>query len=126
MADYANIQIAKSLASVCSKKKIKFIHISTDHLFDGTKSYYTENDTKSPLNNYAKTKSQAEDEILALNKDALIIRTNFFGWGPSYKNSFSDKKFLSTLESDKKIELFEDVFYSPISVDELKIKFLNL
>ena len=91
MADYANIQIAKSLASVCSKKKIKLIHISTDHLFDGTKSYYTENDIKSPLNNYAKTKSQAEDEILALNKDALIIRTNFFGWGPSYKNSFSDK-----------------------------------
>jgi dTDP-4-dehydrorhamnose reductase len=125
MADYANIQIAKSLASVCSKKKIKFIHISTDHLFDGTKSYYTENDIKSPLNNYAKTKSQAEDEILALNKDALIIRTNFFGWGPSYKNSFSDK-ILKYLESDKKIELFEDVFYSPISVDELKNQIFKL
>tara|TARA_B100000989_G_scaffold129297_1_gene96053 strand:+ start:231 stop:2297 length:2067 start_codon:yes stop_codon:yes gene_type:complete len=125
MADYANIQIAKSLASVCSKKKIKLVHISTDHLFDGTKSYYTENDIKSPLNNYAKTKSQAEDEILALNKDALIIRTNFFGWGPSYKNSFSDK-ILKFLESDKKIELFEDVFYSPISVEELKNQIFKL
>ena len=42
-----------------------------------------------PLNNYALTKSKAEDTILEINKSSLIIRTNFFGWGPSYKKSFS-------------------------------------
>ena len=72
-----------------------------------------------PLNNYALTKSKAEDTILEINKSSLIIRTNFFGWGPSYKKSFSDK-IISYLETNKKIELFNDVYFTPISIIELK------
>ena len=48
----------------CDEGNIKFVHISTDHLYDGKKSYYSEKDKKSPLNKYGETKSIAEDEIL--------------------------------------------------------------
>ena len=50
-------------------------------------------------NIYAKTKYDGEKNILKVNSNALIIRTNFFGWGPSYKNSFSDF-ILNNLENN--------------------------
>ncbi len=121
----ANTIIPKILAKASKEAKVKFVHISTDHLYNGDKSFYSENDKKSPLNKYAETKSMAEDEILSENKNALIIRTNFFGWGPGYKSSFSDK-ILRCLESEKKIGLFGDVFFTPISIEELKKQIFSL
>ncbi len=106
------------IANISKELGIKFVHISTDHLFDGKKSFYKENDSINPLNIYAKTKHDGEKNILKVNSNALIIRTNFFGWGPSYKNSFSDF-ILNNLENNNSISLFTDVFYSPIIVSEL-------
>ena len=121
----SNTYIPKVLSKACNEGNIKFVHISTDHLYDGKESYYSEKTPKSPLNIYGETKSKAEDEVLKNNKKSIIIRTNFFGWGPSYKNSFSDK-ILKHLEAEKKIDLFGDVFYTPISIDELKKQILKL
>ena len=121
----SNTYIPKLLSEACYEGNVKFVHISTDHLYDGKKSYYSEENPKSPINTYAETKSKAEEEVLNNNKNSIIVRTNFFGWGPSYKNSFSDK-ILNYLEAEKKIELFRDVYYTPISVGELKKQIFNL
>ena len=121
----ANTIIPKILAKACKEAKVKFVHISTDHLYNGDKSFYSEKDKKSPLNKYAETKSIAEDEILRENKNSLIIRTNFFGWGPSYKNSFSDR-ILNHIETKRKIKLFADVYFTPISIEELKKQIFDL
>tara|TARA_B110000003_G_scaffold272640_1_gene308904 strand:- start:806 stop:2935 length:2130 start_codon:yes stop_codon:yes gene_type:complete len=119
-SDYA------SLASRISKKlNIKFVHISTDHLFDGKTSDYDEISQTFPLNNYAKTKLEAEKQVLKHNDNALIIRTNFFGWGPSHKKSFSDF-IISSLEKNTSISLFSDVNYNPILVSELADAVNNL
>ena len=119
-SDYA------SLASRVSKKlNIKFIHISTDHLFDGKTRNNDENSKTIPLNNYAKTKLKGEKQVLKFNKDALIIRTNFFGWGPTHKKSFSDF-IISSLENNIPISLFSDVNYNPILVSELANAVNNL
>ena len=80
----------KKLAQISLETGSKLIHISTDHLYDGTKDIYTEDDLVSPLNVYGKTKAQAENEVLSINPKALIVRTNFYGWGLSYRKSFSD------------------------------------
>ncbi len=113
-----NIEIPKIFAKVCFDRSIKFVHISTDQLFDGKKEIYTEDDNLSPLNFYGKTKAMAEENILKENKNALIIRTNFYCWGPTYRKSFSDFIF-DALISNNKISLFKDVYYSPIKVKEL-------
>ena len=54
---------AKNIAQICKNLKIKLVHLSTDHLFDGKKRKYTENDKITPLNNYSKSKLLAEDYI---------------------------------------------------------------
>lgn len=108
-----------SLVSLVTKKlNIKLVHISTDHLFNGNSQDYSESSLMSPLNSYAKSKEQGEKDVFKNDENALIIRTNFFGWGPSYKKSFSDY-IISNLENNKPISLFSDVFYNPILISEL-------
>ena len=114
-----NVKIAENIAKACQRAKIKLVHISTDHLFDGSIAFANEEEKKVPLNNYAKTKAKGEEIVLQNCSDALVIRTNFFGWGPNYKPSFSDK-ILNNLEKGISSRLFKDVYYTPVSVGTLK------
>jgi len=106
------------IAKITSDLNIKFIQISTDHLFDGEKKNYSEQSTPSPLNIYSKSKLDGEKKTLFNNSNSLIIRTNFFGNGPAYRHSFSDR-IINDLTDNKNIYLFEDVYYTPISVNIL-------
>lgn len=109
---------AKNIAQICKNLKIKLVHLSTDHLFDGKKRKYTENDKITPLNNYSKSKLLAEDYIKKNLNNFLIIRTNFFGVGYNHSKKFFDF-IIERLKRKKKIYLFDDVFYSPISIPRL-------
>ena len=121
----ANVEIAGKIAKACFESNIKFVHISTDHLYNGLSAFTSEEDDYSPLNYYAKTKGQGEKIVLDKNKDAIVIRTNFFGWGPSYKSSFSDR-IIKSLSKGVPLKLFDDVYYTPISIRTLSEKILNL
>ncbi|NBP06440.1 MAG: SDR family NAD(P)-dependent oxidoreductase, partial [Bacteroidetes bacterium] len=89
------------------------MHISTDHLFSGDNALVDESFPVSPINIYGLTKAEAELRVLEENPEALVIRTNFYGWGTSYRQSFSDF-IIRTLRAGRKLELFEDVFFTPI------------
>lgn len=124
-ADEVNHKLASALARDTYSRGIKFVHISTDHLFDGTKSLYSETDPVSPVNVYGSTKVAAEQSVRVENPDALIIRTNFFGWGPSYKPSFSDM-ILASVRKHKPISLFTDAYFTPIYTSSLTEKIIYL
>jgi len=113
-----NTEYAGLIAKVASELMIKLVHISTDHLFDGKGEKYDEKAEKKPLNIYAKTKSDAENIILKYNQEALVIRTNFFCWGPSYRKSFTDF-IIENLQKGINVSLFSDVKFTPILVSEL-------
>lgn len=59
------------------KTKIRFIHISTDAVYSGTKGNYNEKDATMPYNIYGWTKLGAECAVNLLS-DFCIIRTSFF------------------------------------------------
>ena len=118
LAKLTNIDYAVFFAKFCKKHSIKFVQISTDHLFNGQNSFYDELSFKNPLNVYGKTKAIAEDEIIEKNNEALIIRTNFFGWGTSYRRSFSDF-IIDNLTLNNKVHLYDDIYYTPIHINNL-------
>ena len=118
MAGKVNRDCAELIARKCYELGVTFVQISTDHLFSGEQFLVDENNETCPINVYAKTKADAEVLILASNPKALILRTNFFGWGPPYRLSFSDR-IIGSLEKGDKIGLFDDVFYTPIIASEL-------
>jgi dTDP-4-dehydrorhamnose reductase len=113
LAHRVNVELAATVAEACASLKVPLVHISTDHLFSGETPMATETDAPAPLNVYAQTKAEAERLVAAAWPRALIIRTNFYGWGPSYRRSFSDA-VLAALRADQPISLFTDVYYTPI------------
>jgi dTDP-4-dehydrorhamnose reductase len=118
LAERVNVDLAINVAKVCKNLDLSFVHLSTDHLFSGKKSFIDEAETPCPLNTYGRTKAKAEIGILAVNPTALIIRTNFYGWGTQYRNSFSDF-IINELRLSREVILFKDIFYTPILVQRL-------
>lgn len=118
LARHVNVTLANNVAQASREHGARLVHISTDHLFDSTAPMRTEDDPIAPLNVYARTKGEAENAVLEACPDALVIRTNFYGWGTSYRSSFSDA-ILASLNAGRPVKLFEDVYYTPILVDVL-------
>lgn len=117
-ANEINVELPSLVSQVCKSLFIKLVHISTDHLYDGKIKNCNETTKVTPLNIYAKTKYEGETKVLEINPDALVIRTNFYAFGPTYKKSFSDF-IIDNLKLKRNISLFSDVYYSPILVSEL-------
>ena len=113
-----NTDYAGMIAKAASATNKKLIHISTDHLFDGKTPFMTENNVPNPLNTYGASKLAAERLISAENPNAIILRVNFFGWGPNYRHSFSDW-ILASLWQNQRITLYDNVIFSPLYVTEI-------
>ena len=118
LAYHINVELSEIVATATKKLGIKMVHISTDHLFDGNFSLVTEEACTKAVNVYGDTKSLAEKVVLKNNPDALIIRTNFYAWGTSYRKSFSDT-IIEALRENQNLCLFDDVHYSPILAENL-------
>jgi dTDP-4-dehydrorhamnose reductase len=64
------------LAAVCQRDGIRFMHVSTDYVFDGNKGApYIETDPTSPTGVYGATKLAGEEAVLSAMPGALIFRT---------------------------------------------------
>jgi dTDP-4-dehydrorhamnose reductase len=77
------------LAEICARKKARFIHISTDYVFDGEKREpYTEADEAQPISVYGESKRAGERCALEANERALVARVSWV-FGPD-RPSFID------------------------------------
>lgn len=108
-------------------KKInaKFVHFSTDYVFDGKKNdFYTESDIPNPLNEYGKTKLAGEEEALKYS-NSLVCRLSWvIGNGQQnflYKLSNWAKAYKTIKVSDDEISVpcftFDIVKYILIALD---------
>jgi UDP-4-amino-4,6-dideoxy-N-acetyl-beta-L-altrosamine transaminase/dTDP-4-dehydrorhamnose reductase len=120
LAHHANVELAANVAAACARTGVAMVHISTDHLFDGTQSMVDESQRVCPLNVYGRTKAEAEVRVLQALPTALVVRTNFYGWGPSYRRSFVDF-VVDSLRSATPIWLYTDILYTPILIQRLAL-----
>lgn len=121
----SNTEGPVNLAEVCECKGIKLLTFSSDLVFDGKKSTpYLESDPTSPLNNYGKSKAQAEKEVLEINRNALIVRTSSF-FGPWDDFNFATKTLMSLTEG-KRVKAASDVYISPTYLPDLAHETLNI
>lgn len=70
-----NALLPHRIASACSKKNIRFIHISTDCVFTGKTGCYQEDSPADARDGYGVTKFLGETAL----KDALVLRTSIVG-----------------------------------------------
>lgn len=75
-AEAVNATAVRLLAQTCHQHNTILIHISTDFVFDGLKSYwYNETDTPNPISVYGKTKWQGEEAVSTECPRHIILRT---------------------------------------------------
>lgn len=92
----ANVVATRNVVAVAKELGSPVAHISTDAVFDGTKTTpYTEEDRPNPISVYGKTKLQAESEVAILRRYWIFRISVLFG--PGKDNSVS--KGLRTIKS---------------------------
>lgn len=120
LANLVNAELARNVAIAAARIGTGLIHISTDHLFAGDGALCTEEDVPCPLNEYARSKLLGETLVQEACSGALVVRTNFFAWGHTGRQSFSDW-IIYSLRAGKTIPLFDDVHFTPILADVLAL-----
>src|SRR5215207_1711256 len=118
-AKILNTDMPAELASACANRNIRFVHLSTDSVFDGTKEgIYTEEDEPGPPGVYSKTKLDGEGAVMDANPNAIIARVNFYGWSLSGKRSLGEF-FVNNLSEGRNVNGFTDVIFCPMWVNHL-------
>ena len=115
-AKLVNVGGAHRLASIASHIGARFIHISTDMVFDGKKSPYRSTDVPNPLSEYGKQKLEAEKKVLSVSEENIVVLriTLINGNSPSGKRS-QHEKILRGLAEQKTLTFFDDEIRQPCS-----------
>jgi dTDP-4-dehydrorhamnose reductase len=114
-----------ALARVAQDVGARYLFVSTDFVFDGTKGGYREEDVARPVNYYGETKLAGEHAVLAASGDHLVIRPSVvFGWDNTRLNFAT--WVLSSLKEGKSINVATDWIGSPTFADSLASGILKL
>lgn len=120
IATRLHVETTKIIANYLDANNGRLIYISTDSVFDGKKQDpYSEGDIPNPINAYAKTKVAGEKVTLSI-KNGLALRVNIIGWTQEGRTSFAEWMLKSLIDSTP-LNLFHDVYFSPLTVEELSL-----
>lgn len=70
-----NTEAVERLTRYCESHQSRFIHLSTDFVFDGKgRQLYTEEDKPNPVNYYGFSKLAGEDKVIQLCSNYAVVR----------------------------------------------------
>lgn len=119
-AERLNVALPRRLAMLANHVSARFVHVSTDMVFDGEKGAYEHTDMPLPRNLYAQTKLMGEREVLKYGKaNASVVRTTLLSG-----NSFSGAKSLherlfADWAAGRTTPLFGEEIRQPVSAGNL-------
>ena len=77
-AHAVNVLGPENLARAAAEVDVPLLHVSTDYVFDGSKSgAYDEDDPVAPLGAYGRTKEEGERRVRAAHPKHVILRTSW-------------------------------------------------
>jgi dTDP-4-dehydrorhamnose reductase len=124
-AQLINVDMTRHLARLCTEVGSQMLYVSTDSVFSGDGGPYSETDKPEPKNVYAQSKLAGEQAARDELPDALITRTNLFGWSPGEKSSLAEW-FYQNLREGIPVSGFTDVFFSPVYAPALARIFIRM
>lgn len=124
IANNANGYAVGNLAKYCHEAGAKFIHISTDYVFDGkARKPYLETDETNPVNAYGASKLLGETLALQENPESIIIRAS---WVYSSYGSNFVKTMLRLMNEKDLVRVVSDQFGSPTYAQDLADAILTM
>lgn len=117
IAFQVNATAVGQIAGICHQLGCRFLHVSTDYVFNGKSSHpYSVTDSCDPINVYGASKRKGEELALAHHPESIIIRT-------SWVYSRFGKNFVKTiahlLRTRSEIRVVNDQIGSPTSAADL-------
>lgn len=120
----ANATGVENLAMAAKGRGSRFVTISTDYVFDGSKTgYYTQRDTPSPLGIYAESKLEGERLAQRAYARSIIVRSGWI-YGPHGTNFLSMMPRL--LAEGKPIKAISDSYGTPTCAGDLARRLRDL
>lgn len=124
LALLVNAESVGVLAAVAKLYNTRFIHISTDYVFDGTATTpYKEDAPVNPVNFYGSTKLKGEEECQQANAAAIIIRTSWVY--SAFGNNFV-KTMLRLMKERESLNVVNDQLGSPTYAADLANAILQI
>lgn len=119
-----NAEAAGTIATICQRKSIRLIHISTDYVFDGEGNRPIAEDAKpNPLSVYGKSKLEGEQAVLRILDNAYVIRT-------AWVYSTFGKNFVKTIaklaREREVLNVVDDQIGSPTYARDLAVAILTI
>ncbi len=111
---------SRNVAEASKKVGAKYIFISSDYVFSGRKSVYTEKDRTDPINYLGMAKAATEYIIEVFGIDAIVARTSglYGAMSSTGKKSFMPW-VVESLQKGTQIDVISDQWNTPTLVDDL-------
>ena len=120
-----NSEGSAAVAAAAAACGARLIHVSTDLVFDGTKDEpYTEDDEPNPIDDYGRSKLEAERRVVELLPDALVVRTSLLVGRE--RPGRQEQAVLEAARGEREIAFFEDEWRSPVLVADLAAALVEL
>lgn len=117
-----NVLVVRNLLRSSETVK-RFVHISTDYVFDGERGSYREYESVAPANYYSLTKALGEEAARGYPR-ALVVRTSFkmapWPYPKAFTDQFTSADFVDVIALELKI-LLENLEHVPLELDTLHI-----
>ncbi len=121
-AERLNVALPRRLAMLANHISGKFIHVSTDMVFDGERGNYEHTDMPFPRaqNLYAQTKLLGEREVLKFGKAAAtIVRTTLLSGNSAAGTRSLHERLFEIWARGERAKLFSEEIRQPVSVSNL-------
>jgi dTDP-4-dehydrorhamnose reductase len=115
-----NVNLPTRLAEISNHIGARFLHLSSDMVFDGVSPPYRSTDVPNPLTTYGKQKLEAEKAALqACSENLVVLRITIVnGNSPSGRRSVHEQ-LLQSLSKGERPTLFEDEYRQPCSCNNV-------
>jgi dTDP-4-dehydrorhamnose reductase len=124
-AQAVNVEATQQLVDWCDSHQRRLLLTSTDLVFSGEKSWYSEEDPAEPAMIYARTKQAAENIVLRMRNSLVARMPLMFGPSKCGKPSFFDLA-IADLRAAKQRTFFEDEFRTPLDYQTASILLTKL
>lgn len=119
-ANRLNASAVAMIGDVCSRKKARCVHISTDYVFDGAKTEpYTEEDEAKPISVYGESKLGGERCLHSVSDKHLAVRVSWV-FGPD-RPSFVDQILKNALEKDEVAAIGDKIAVPTYTLDAAQL-----
>lgn len=122
-----NVLLPQALARLATETGARFIHLSTEQVFDGTRPPYSTGAARRALNVYAQQKLEAEDRVLATApcRSVVLRLPLLMGNSPGGRRSVHER-LLMLWAGGKPAKLYHDEIRQTCTADSVSEAMLEL